>query len=102
MEEGGAMAEYTFDGKRLKKVSTGAKLGEVEKNLVRAVNGALLGDIERKSLRDNRGKKVAEFDGKVLKDDRGGTIASIKDIAAVIDGTQGIEMAALWYFFVRK
>ncbi len=95
------MADYTFDGKRLKN-HTGQKMGEVDKNSIRAWNGAMLGEIERNNIRDGHGKKVAEFDGKVLKDDRGNKITTLEEIQKVIEGGNGIVLAAMWYFFVKK
>jgi hypothetical protein len=95
------MAEYSFDGRKLVKKSSGQKLGEVDKDTLRSSNGAVFGQIEKKNLRDSHGKKVAEFDGKDIKDDRGTKISSIKDVQEVIEGDPGIAMAALWYFFVR-
>lgn len=95
------MADYTFDGRRLIKKSSGQKLAEVDKNTIRSTNGAVFGEIERKNLRDSHGKKVAEFDGKDVKDDKGKKVISIKDIQNIIEGAAGIEMAALWYFFVK-
>ncbi len=95
------MAGYTFDGKRLKQTA-GQKLGEIDRNLVRAWNGAKLGEIEGKNIRDAHGKKVAEFDGKTLKDDLGKKLITPKEVDAIIDGESGIAKVALWYFFVRK
>ncbi len=95
------MADYTFDGRRLIKKSSGQKLAEVEKDTIRSYNGAVFGQIEKKNLRDSHGKKVAEFDGKVIKDDRGTKVIGIKDIQEVIEGEPGISMAAMWYFFVK-
>jgi hypothetical protein len=95
------MADYTFDGKRLTKKSSGQKLGEVDKNTIRSYNGAVFGQIESKNLRDNHSKKVAEFDGKDLKDGKGNKIISIKDIQNIIEGEAGIGMAGLWFFFVK-
>ena len=95
------MADYTFDGRRLVKKSSGQKLGEVDKNTIRSYNGAVFGEMDRRNLRDSHGKKVAEFDGKDVKDDKGKKIISIKDIQAVIEGAAGIELAGLWFFFVK-
>jgi hypothetical protein len=95
------MADYTFDGKRLKKKSSGQKLAEVDNNTIRSSNAAVFGQIEGKNIRDSHGKKVAEFDGKDVKDDKGKKITSIKDIQTIIEGAPGIDMAALWYFFVK-
>lgn len=95
------MADYTFDGKRLVKKSSGQKIGEVDRDTIRATNGAVFGQIEKKNLRDSHGKKVAEFDGKDIKDDRGTKVTTIKDIQAQIEGDAGIAMAALWFFFVK-
>ena len=95
------MAEYSFDGRKLVKKSSGQKLGEVDRDTLRSSNGAVFGQIEKKNLRDSHGKKVAEFDGKDIKDDRGTKVISIKDIQQAIEGDPGIAMAALWYFFVR-
>ena len=95
------MADYTFDGKRLVKKSSGQKLAEVDKGTIRSYNGAVFGQIESKNLRDNHGKKVAEFDGRDVKDEKGKKIISIKDIQAVIEGAAGIELAGLWFFFVK-
>lgn len=95
------MADYTFDGKTLRN-RTGQKVGEIDRSDVRAWNGARFGEIDRKNVRDAGGKKVAEFDGKLLKDDRGKKIATLQEIQGVVEGEGGIELAALWYFFVRK
>jgi hypothetical protein len=95
------MADYTFDGRRLVKKSSGQKLAEVDRNTVRSYNGAVFGQIESKNLRDSHGKKVAEFDGKDVKDDKGKKVISIKDIQNIVEGEAGISMAALWYFFVK-
>ncbi len=96
------MADYTFDGKRLVKKSSGQKLAEIDKNTVRSYNGAVYGELDRKNIRDSHGKKLAEFDGKDIKDDKGKKVIAIKDVQAIIEGDPGIEMAALWYLFVRK
>ena len=96
------MADYSFDGSRLRKKSSGQKLAEMDRDTIRFYNGAVYGQIERKNLRDPRGKKVAEFDGKYLKDDRGKTLISIKEIQEIIEGEPGISMAAMWYFFVKE
>jgi len=95
------MADYTFDGRRLIKKSSGQKLAEIDRDTIRSYNGAVFGQIEKKNLRDSHGKKVAEFDGKVIKDDRGTKVIGIKDIQEVIEGEPGISMAAMWYFFVK-
>lgn len=95
------MAEYIFDGRRFIKKSSGQKLAEVDRDMIRSYNGAVFGQIEKKNIRDSHGKKVAEFDGKVIKDDRGKKIISIKDLQQIVEGEAGIAMAALWYFFVR-
>jgi hypothetical protein len=95
------MADYSFDGKRLVKKSSGQKLGEVDKDTLRSYNGAVYGQIEKKNIRDSHGKKVAEFDGKEIKDDKGRKIIAIKDVQSVIEGDAGINMAALWFFFVK-
>ena len=95
------MADYTFDGKRLVKKSSGQKLGEVDRNNIRSYNGAVFGQIEGKNLRDSHSKKVAEFNGKEVKDDKGNKVITIKDIQNIIEGEPGISMAALWYFFVK-
>ena len=80
------MADFTFDGQRLRNNRTGQKVAE----------------IDRKNIRDAHGKKVAEFDGKVVKDDLGKKLASIQEIQKSMEGDAGIELAALWFFFVRK
>jgi hypothetical protein len=95
------MADYTFDGKRLVKKSSGQKLAEVDRNTIRSYNGAVFGQVESKNLRDSHGKKVGEFDGKDVKDDRGKKVISIKDIQNIIEGEAGINMAAMWFFFVK-
>jgi hypothetical protein len=95
------MADFTFDGKTLRN-SSGQKMGEVDRASIRAWNSSLLGGIDRKNIRDSRGKKVAEFDGKVLKDDLGNKLIALEDIQKVIDGGGGINLAAMWYFFVKK
>jgi hypothetical protein len=95
------MADYSFDGKRLKSRS-GQKLGELDRNLVRAWNAAKLGEIEGRSIRDAHGKKVLEFDGKTVKDDTGKRVATLQDIQGIIEGEGGIALVAMWHFFVRK
>jgi hypothetical protein len=95
------MADYTFDGKRLKSRS-GQKAGEIDRNLVRAWNGARLGEIEGKNIRDAHGKKVLELDGNIIKDDMGKKITTLKDIQKMIDGYGEISLVALWYFFIKK
>lgn len=95
------MADYTFDGRRLIKKSSGQKLAEVDRNFIRSMNGAVFGEIQAKNIRDSHSKKVAEFDGKDVKDDKGKKVISIKDIQNIIEGEAGINMAAMWYFFVK-
>jgi hypothetical protein len=99
--KGKTMAEYDFDGKRLKNRS-GQKVGEIERNTIRAWNGARLGEIDRKNIRDAHGKKVAEFDGKNIKDDTGNIITTIQEIQKTIAGEGGILLVAMWCFFVKK
>jgi hypothetical protein len=96
------MADFTFDGQKLRNNRTGQKAGEIDRANVRAWNGARFGEIYRRNIRDAHGKKVAEFDGKVVKDDLGKKLATIQEIQKAVDGPAGIELAALWYFFVRK
>jgi hypothetical protein len=98
-EEG--MADYTFDGKYLRK-STGQKIGEIDRNNIRAWNGARLGEIDRKNIRDAQGKKVLEFDGKTVKDDLGKKIITIQEIQNIIVGDAGIYLVAVWYFMVKN
>jgi hypothetical protein len=95
------MAEYIFDGKKLKKRS-GQKEGELEKNLVRAWNGEQVGEIDGKSIKDSHGKKVLDFDGKNIKDDTGKKIATIEEVRKIVEGEAGISLVAMWYFFVWK
>jgi hypothetical protein len=95
------MADYTFDGKTLRK-SSGQKMGEVDRTSIRAWNGARLGEIEGKNLRNPQGKKVAEFDGKSLKDDMGNKLSTIQDIQKTIEGDSGITLAAMWFFIIKK
>ena len=96
------MADFTFDGKKLRNNRTDQKVGEIDRTTVRAWNGARFGEVERKNIRDAHGKKVAEFDGKVVKDDLGKKLATIEEIQKAVEGKAGIELVALWYFFVRK
>lgn len=95
------MADFSFDGKVLRN-SSGQKMGEIDRTSIRAWNSALLGQIDRRNIRDSRGKKVAEFDGKTLKDDLGNKLISLKEIQEIVDGEGGINLAALWYFFIKK
>ena len=83
------MADYTSDGRRLTKVSSGQKLAEVDRDTLRSYNGAIFGQIEGKNLRDSHGKKVAEFNGKEIKDDRGTKVIGIKEIQDIIEGEAG-------------
>ena len=95
------MAEYLFDGKKLKKRS-GQREGEFDGNIVNGWNGAQVGKIEGQSIKDSQGKKVAEFDGKNIKDDTGKKIATIEEVRKVVEGEAGISLVAMWYFFVWK
>jgi hypothetical protein len=95
------MADYSFDGRRFVKKSTGQKLAELDKDTIRYYNGAVFGEIQGRSIRDFHGKKVAEFDGKVVKDERGKKIIGIAEIQEIVEGEAGIAMAALWFFFVK-
>ena len=79
------MAEYAFDGRWLRKKS-----------------GQKVGEIDRKNIRDAHNKVVAVFDGKVVKDDLGKKLATIEEIRKIVEGDVGIEVVALWYFFIRK
>ena len=100
-QEENKMAEFNFDGKVLRNRS-GQKMGEIDRTSIRAWNSALLGEIDRKNIRDSRGKKVAEFDEKNLKDDLGNKLISLQELQKIIDGEGGINLAAMWYFFVKK
>ena len=62
------MADYTFDGKRLVKKSSGQKLAEVDKSTIRSTNAAVFGEIQGRNIRDSHGKKVA------MVQDHGGNI----------------------------
>ena len=95
------MADFMFDGRWLRK-SSGQKVGEIDRSNIRAWNGARFGEIDRKNIREAHGKKVAEFDGKVVKDDLGNQLATIQDIQKLIEGPVGMQLVAMWYFFVRK
>lgn len=95
------MAEYTFDGKRFKD-GTGRKLGELDRNLIRAYNASKLGEIQGQNVRDINGKKVLELAGKVVKDDRGKRVTTLDEIRKLMDGEGDIELVAMWHFFVRK
>jgi hypothetical protein len=95
------MADFSFDGKRLKNRS-GQKMGELDRNLIRAWNAAKLGEIEGKNIRDASGKKVLEFDGKVVKDDRGKKVTTLEAIQKTIEGEGDIALVAMWHFFVKK
>ncbi len=95
------MAEYLFDGKRLKK-RTGQREGELDGNRIKAWNGTQVGEIDGKSIKDSKGKTVLEFDGKNVKDDAGKKLATIKEIRKIVDGEAGISLVAMWYFFVWK
>ncbi len=96
------MPVYTFDGRKMKKNSSGLTVGEIDRNNVRAYNGARLGEIDRNGIRDPYGKKVAELVRGVLKDDRGRELITMEEIQGIITGEPGLPLAALWYFLVRK
>jgi sporulation protein YlmC with PRC-barrel domain len=98
---GGNMAEYIFDGSKLKKRS-GQKEGGLDKTMVKDWNGAQIGKIDGKEIQDANGKKVAEFDGKNIKDDTGKKIATIEDVRKIVEGEAGISLVAMWFFFVWK
>ncbi len=95
------MADFTFDGKILRNRS-GQKMGEIDRNSIRAWNGARLGEIDRKNIRDPQGKKVLEFDGKNVKDDMGKKVMAVEEIQKIIEGEKDISLVAMWHFFVRK
>lgn len=95
------MAEYLFDGKKLKK-RTGQREGELDGNAVRAWDGAQVGEIDGKNIKDAQTGKVLEYDGKNIKDETGKRIAAIEEIRKVVEGEAGISLVAMWYFFVWK
>jgi len=95
------MAEYLFDGRRLKKRS-GQREGELDGNIVKAWNGTNVGEIDGNKIKDSQSKKVLEFDGKNIKDDKGKKLATIEEIRKIVEGEAGISLVALWYFFVWK
>lgn len=95
------MAEYLFDGKKLKKRS-GQKEGEIEGNVVKAWNGTKVGEIDGKSIKNSQGKIVLEFDGKSIRDDTGKKLATIEEVRKIVEGEVGISLVAMWYFFVWK
>ena len=95
------MAEYTFDGKRLRNAA-GRKLGELDRDLIRQFNAAKLGEVQGNNVRDINGKKVLELDGKIVKDDRGKKVTTLDEIQQIIEGEADIVLVAMWNFFVRK
>jgi hypothetical protein len=95
------MAEYIFDGKKLKKRS-GQKQGEIEKTIVKAWDGAKVGEIEGTKIKDSAGKTVIEFDGKNVMDESGKKIATLEELRKIVEGEAGISLVALWYFFIWK
>jgi len=95
------MAEYLFDGKKLKKRS-GQKEGELDGTTVKHWNGTKVGQIDGKGIKDANGKKVIEFDGKSIKDVAGKKLATIEEIRKTVEGQAGISLVAMWYFFVWK
>ena len=95
------MAEYLFDGKKLKKRS-GQKEGELDGKIIRGWDGSQVGEIEGKSVKDSQGKTVLDFDGKAVKDESGKKLATIEEIRKIVEGEAGIAMVALWYFFIWK
>jgi hypothetical protein len=95
------MAEYLFDGKKLKKRS-GQKEGELDGTTIKAWNGTKVGRIDGNDIKDASEKKVIEFDGKNAKDDTGKKLATIEEIRKTVEGEAGISLVAMWYFFVWK
>lgn len=95
------MAEYLFDGKKLKK-RTGQKQGELDGNIVKAWDGTQVGEIDGKNIKDSQSGKVLEYDGKSIKDDSGKKLAAIEEIRKIVEGEAGISLVAMWYFFVWK
>jgi hypothetical protein len=95
------MADYSFDGRRLVKKSSGQKLAEIDGTTIRYYNGAVFGEIQGRNIRDSHAKKVAEFDGKMLKDDKGTKVIGIKDLQEIVEGEAGVALAAMWLFFVK-
>jgi len=95
------MAEYLFDGKRLKK-RTGQREGELDGAIVRAWNGTQVGEIDGKNIKDSQSGKVLEYDGKNIKDDTGKKLAAIEEVRKIVEGEAGISLVAMWYFFVWK
>jgi hypothetical protein len=100
-QKGDDMAEYLFDGKKLKRRS-GQKEGELDGKIVRAWNREQVGEIDGKDIKDSAGKKVLEFDGKNIKDEAGKKIATIEEVRKIVEGEAGVPLVAMWYFFVWK
>jgi hypothetical protein len=95
------MAEYLFDGKRMKKRS-GQREGEADGNVIKAWNGTKVGEIDGNDIKDSEGKRVLEFDGKNVRDAAGKKLSTIEEIRKTVEGEAGILLVAMWYFFVWK
>jgi hypothetical protein len=95
------MAEYIFDGKKLKRRS-GQKEGELDGTIVKAWNGTSLGHIDGKTIKDANEKIVIDFDGKNVKDETGKKLTTIEEIKKIAEGEAGISLVAMWYFFIWK
>jgi hypothetical protein len=93
------MADYKYDGKELR--CKGSKIGIVDGKWIRDSHGAKVGEVEGMKIRDSHGAKVAEFDGKTIRDGHGGKVETIDKVQKQIDGTGGISLVALWWFFIR-
>lgn len=93
------MADYKYDGKELR--CRGSKVGVVDGKYIRDSHGSKVGEIDGKYIRDSHGAKVAEFDGQTIRDSHGSRVATIDNIKKDLDGTGGISLVAIWWFFIR-
>ncbi|MCX6139280.1 MAG: hypothetical protein NTX15_00335 [Candidatus Kapabacteria bacterium] len=94
------MAKYKFDGRFLK-TSTGVQIGEFERNSIKDEGGAKIGILDGTMIKNARGIRLASFDGVLIRDPNGNQVGQMKDVARTIDGTTGMPLIAMWWFFVR-
>ncbi|MBK6291672.1 MAG: hypothetical protein IPH85_14100 [Ignavibacteria bacterium] len=94
------MAKYKFDGRYLTSAS-GLRIGELVVNAIKNEGGAKIGIIDGDIIKNARGIKVGSFDGNNIKDHVGNRVGGVADVARSVNGTIGMPIVAMWWFFVR-
>ncbi len=76
-------------------------IGEFTNNAIKDEGGAKIGILDGEMIKNARGIRVASFDGLIIRDPNGNRVGEMKDVARTIDGTNGMPLIAMWWFFVR-